>query len=73
MNRTWTVKKVVDEIMVFLQTHSVGAAGAVRIYKTHVEQAFRQVRQSGYRLALDIHGIELEQQITTTMFDRQPI
>ncbi len=33
----------------------------MRIDKIHVEQAFRQVRESGYRLALDIHGIELEQ------------
>ena len=28
VTRAWTVKKVVHEIMVFLQTHSVGAAGA---------------------------------------------
>ncbi len=73
VTRAWTVKKVVHEIMVFLQTHGVGAAGAVRIYKTYVEQAFLRIRGSGYRLALEIHGIELEQQITTTMFDRQPI
>ncbi len=35
----------------------------MRIYKTYVEQAFRRVRESGYRLALDIHGIELDQQL----------
>ena len=35
----------------------------MRIYKIFVEQAFRRVRESGYRRALDIHGMELDQQL----------
>jgi exodeoxyribonuclease V alpha subunit len=43
--------------MVFLQSHGVGTARAVRIYKTYGDQAVERVRENPYRLALDIHGI----------------
>lgn len=32
-------------------------AWAVRIYKTHGDEAVQRVRENPYRLALDIHGI----------------
>jgi len=63
VTRAWAEQKVVREIMVFLQSHGVGTARAVRIYKTYGEQAVELVRENPYRLALDIHGIELEQQL----------
>lgn len=53
----WAEQKVVREIMVFLQSHGVGTARAVRIYKTYGNEAIRHVRDNPYRLALDIHGI----------------
>lgn len=53
----WTEQKVVRQIMVFLQSHGVGTARAVRIYKTYGDNAVEQVRENPYRLALDIHGI----------------
>ncbi|WP_263078475.1 ATP-dependent RecD-like DNA helicase [Endozoicomonas sp. Mp262] len=53
----WSEQKVVREIMVFLQSHGVGTARAVRIYKTYGDQAVAKVRENPYRLALDIHGI----------------
>ncbi|NEX22603.1 ATP-dependent RecD-like DNA helicase [Thiorhodococcus mannitoliphagus] len=53
----WAEQKVIREIMVFLQSHGVGTARAVRIYKTYGDQAVEQVRENPYRLALDIHGI----------------
>ncbi len=53
----WAEQKVIREIMVFLQSHGVGTARAVRIYKTYGEQAVERVRENPYRLALDIHGI----------------
>ena len=53
----WAEQKVVREIMVFLQSHGVGTARAVRIYKTYGEEAVERVRENPYRLALDIHGI----------------
>jgi exodeoxyribonuclease V alpha subunit len=43
--------------MVFLQSHGVGTARAVRIYKTYGDEAVDKVRENPYRLALDIHGI----------------
>jgi exodeoxyribonuclease V alpha subunit len=53
----WAEQKIIREIMVFLQSHGVGGARAVRIYKTYGEQALERVRENPYRLALDIHGI----------------
>ena len=53
----WAEQKVIREIMVFLQSHGVGTARAVRIYKTYGEEAVEKVRENPYRLALDIHGI----------------
>jgi len=43
--------------MVFLQSHGVGTARAVRIYKTYGDRAVERVQENPYRLALDIHGI----------------
>ena len=53
----WSEQKVVREIMVFLQSHGVGTARAVRIYKTYGDKAVETVSENPYRLALDIHGI----------------
>jgi exodeoxyribonuclease V alpha subunit len=55
--RAWAEQKVIREIMVFLQSHGVGTARAVRIYKTYGDDAVVKVRENPYRLALDIHGI----------------
>jgi exodeoxyribonuclease V alpha subunit len=57
VTQAWAEQKVVREIMVFLQSHGVGTARAVRIYKTYGDQAVERVRENPYRLALDIHGI----------------
>ncbi|MGI0120018.1 SF1B family DNA helicase RecD2 [Zooshikella sp. RANM57] len=53
----WQEQKVVRDIMVFLQSHGVGTARAVRIYKTYGEDAVEKVCANPYQLALDIHGI----------------
>jgi exodeoxyribonuclease V alpha subunit len=53
----WSEQKTIRDIMVFLQSHGVGTARAVRIYKTYGETAINQVRENPYRLALDIYGI----------------
>lgn len=57
VTQAWAEQKVIREIMVFLQSHGVGTARAVRIYKTYGDQAVERVRENPYRLALDIHGI----------------
>ncbi|MCF7985886.1 MAG: ATP-dependent RecD-like DNA helicase, partial [Thiohalocapsa sp.] len=57
VTEAWAEQKVIREIMVFLQSHGVGTARAVRIYKTYGDAAVERVRENPYRLALDIHGI----------------
>ena len=53
----WAEQKVIRGIMVFLQSHGVGTARAVRIYKTYGDSAILKVTENPYRLALDIWGI----------------
>ncbi len=53
----WAEQKVIREIMVFLQTHGVGTARAVRIYKTYGDEAISRVRENPYCLARDIRSI----------------
>lgn len=53
----WDSQKVVRDIMVFLQSHGVGTARAVRIYKAYGDQAIEKVTADPYQLALDIYGL----------------
>src|SRR6478736_2326744 len=53
----WAEQKVVREIMVFLHSHGVGTARAVRIYKTYGADAMQVMTENPYRLARDIRGI----------------
>ena len=53
----WAEQKAVREIMVFLQSHGVGSARAVRIYRLYGDKAVERVRENPYRLALDVRGI----------------
>jgi exodeoxyribonuclease V alpha subunit len=48
---------VVREIMVFLHSHGVGTARAVRIFKTYGNDAVQVMAENPYRLARDIRGI----------------
>src|SRR5205823_8905237 len=57
IRESWQEQKAVRGIMVFLQSHSVGTALAVRIYKTYGDQAIELVRENPYRLATDIWGV----------------
>ncbi|MEE4235267.1 MAG: ATP-dependent RecD-like DNA helicase [Anderseniella sp.] len=53
----WAEHKAVREIMVFLHSHGVGTARAVRIYKTYGSDAIEVMTDNPYRLARDIRGI----------------
>jgi exodeoxyribonuclease V alpha subunit len=53
----WAERKVVREIMVFLHSHGVGTARAVRIFKTYGADAIQVMTENPYRLARDIRGI----------------
>jgi exodeoxyribonuclease V alpha subunit len=53
----WAEQKIVREIMVFLHSHGVGTARAVRIFKTYGADAIQVMSENPYRLARDIRGI----------------
>src|SRR2546422_943045 len=53
----WAEQKAVREIMVFLHSHGVGTARAVRIFKTYGTDAVQIMTENPYRLARDIRGI----------------
>lgn len=55
--QAWQEQKVIRDIMVFLHSHGVGTARAVRIFKTYGEKAIELLSENPYRLANDIHGI----------------
>jgi len=52
----WAEQKIVREIMVFLHSHGVGTARAVRIFKTYGADAVQVMSENPYRLARDIRG-----------------
>src|SRR6185295_5264578 len=55
--RTWSEQREIKEVMIFLQSHGVSTAYAIKIYKTYGPQATELVRQNPYRLAADVYGI----------------
>src|SRR6266851_3598279 len=57
IRQSWQEQKGVRAIMLFLQSHGIGTARAVRIYKTYGDRAIDLVRSNPYRLATDIWGV----------------
>jgi exodeoxyribonuclease V alpha subunit len=57
IRESWLQQKAVRGILVFLQSHGVGTARAVGIYKTYGERSVELVRENPYRLATDIWGV----------------
>ena len=55
--KSWAEQKAVRDIMLFLQTHGVGTARALKIYRRYRERAIAIVTENPYRLSLDIEGI----------------
>src|SRR5215216_1656874 len=53
----WAEQKAVREIMIFLHSHGVGTARAVRIFKTYSHDAIKVMTEDPYRLARDVRGI----------------
>src|SRR6202042_980117 len=56
----WAEQKVVREIMVFLHSHGVGSAPAVRIYKTYGADAGQVMSENPYRRGRPLRGIGLK-------------
>jgi exodeoxyribonuclease V alpha subunit len=57
IRKSWQEQKAIRGLMIFLQSHGVGTARAVRIYKTYGDRALELVQANPYRLATDIWGI----------------
>lgn len=55
--QAWEEQREIREVMLFLQSHSVSPAYAVKIYKRYGHEAIRVVTENPYRLARDIFGI----------------
>lgn len=53
----WQEQRVIREVMLFLHSHGLGTARAVRIYKTYGDDTIGKLQANPYRLALDIWGI----------------
>lgn len=54
---SWTAQKVARDVMVFLQSHGIGVARALRIYKAYGDRTVTTITENPYRLAFDIQGI----------------
>ena len=57
IQRGWAEQKQIKEVMMFLQSHGVSTALAVRIYKAYGDGALHILQKEPYRLARDIYGI----------------
>ena len=57
ITKAWADQREVKNIMLFLQSHGVSPAYAVKIYKTYGSQAIEIVERNPYQLASDIWGI----------------
>ncbi|MEI6147628.1 MAG: ATP-dependent RecD-like DNA helicase [bacterium] len=57
IKESWNEKKSVRDIMVFLQSHGVGTAHAMRIHRQYGAQAVTVVRENPYRLCQEVWGI----------------
>ena len=57
IKQAWQDQREVQNIMLFLQSHGVSPAYAVKIYKTYGDKAIEVVEKNPYQLAADIYGI----------------
>ena len=55
--QAWQEQRGMQDVMVFLQGHGVGAALALRIYRVFGPQTIAQVRENPYALARQVHGV----------------
>ncbi|MEW6423601.1 MAG: ATP-dependent RecD-like DNA helicase [Bacillota bacterium] len=57
IKKAWEGQKEIKEVILFLQSHGVSTAYAVKIYKAYGNNAIALLRENPYRLAMDIAGI----------------
>jgi exodeoxyribonuclease V alpha subunit len=57
ITRAWREQHGIRDLMLFLQSHDVGAGYAAKIYKHYGANAAQVIRDNPYRMAADIFGI----------------
>lgn len=57
ITKGWADQRIIRDIMLFLHSHKISTARAVRIYKTYGARAIEIITLDPYRLARDILGI----------------
>jgi exodeoxyribonuclease V alpha subunit len=55
--QAWQEQRGMQDVMVFLQGHGVGASMALRIYRVFGSETTARVRENPYLLAQEVHGI----------------
>jgi exodeoxyribonuclease V alpha subunit len=55
--QAWEAQRGMQDIMVFLQGHGIGAALALKIYRFYELDTIRRVKDNPYALARDIYGV----------------
>jgi exodeoxyribonuclease V alpha subunit len=55
--QAWQEQRGMQDVMVFLQGHGVGAALALRIYRVFGSETVARIRENPYALAQEVHGI----------------
>ena len=55
--QAWQEQRGMQDVMVFLQGHGVGASLALRIYRVFGADTIARVRENPYALAREVHGI----------------
>lgn len=57
IQKAWNEQRSIQSVMIFLQSHGISTAQAVRIHKQYGDAAAATLRANPYRLARDISGI----------------
>ena len=55
--QAWEAQRGMQDVMVFLQGHGIGAALALRIYRFYGLDTIRRIKQNPYALARDVYGV----------------
>ena len=57
ISQAWREQHGIRDLMLFLQSHDVGAGHAAKIYKQYGTAAMQVIRDNPYRMAADVAGI----------------
>jgi exodeoxyribonuclease V alpha subunit len=55
--KAWAEQQEIKRVMLFLQSHNIKTALALRIYREYGDNALEQVQEDPYRMVKDIHGV----------------